>query len=44
MRLQELTNLNVSGLIHSWGSKKKKKDIKTFFTLESTNNNYIRQI
>jgi hypothetical protein len=25
------------GLIHSWGSKKKKKNIKTFWNLISTN-------
>ncbi len=44
MRLLELTKLSVSELIHGWGSKKRKKDIKTFFTLKSPNNNYTRQI
>ncbi len=29
--------------IQSWGSKKKKKDIRTLFTLISTNNNYTKK-
>jgi hypothetical protein len=34
MRLPKLTKLNVSGLIHGWGSKKKEKGYQDFFYIK----------
>jgi hypothetical protein len=33
-----------NGLIHGWGSKKRKKDYRTFMGLLFANNIYLKQI
>jgi len=39
-----IISLKLGGLIHGWGSKKRKMDSRTFVKLFFANNTYLKQI